>query len=116
MEIQKLLGFFVTREKHGRCEFPVWSGRIESQRQAHKNFILTNVANFEYDGETTFEDVDDIVTITEVGKVINLKNGKFCHVQKINNERFYGYVYKNSVLPKIIPDNIKIMHGYINYK
>ena len=103
----------VTRSKHGTSSNPILSGYTEAERIAHKQWILDNVAKPDYDGETTFTDVEFDVKI-KVGDVIKLKSGNYWHVQRVDNRGgAFGYVYKKATLPEIIPENIKITHGNV---
>jgi len=111
MENTQILGFYVTRSKHGRCKKPVWAGFTSEERENHKKFILEKVSRHEYDGETSFEDVESPVKLS-VDDVFWL-NGDRIRVAAIKGVFVTGYIQKMSQKTNKFKDKF-VWHGYIN--
>lgn len=91
--MNKLLGFTVKREKHPG-EHTVWTGQSFEGREAHKAWILCNVSDVEYDGVTTFTDVESPIVITATG--LQTIGGKLLDVVKLDERHALAYVMKKT--------------------
>lgn len=111
MSQSKILGFYVTRSKRGRCAKPVWSGFTEADREQHKAFVLEKVSRSEFDGETAFEDVESPVKIA-AGDVFTLDR-KTIRVESTKGVTAFGYVQKKSAKTGKLKDAFT-WHGYVN--
>lgn len=114
MTINKLLGFYVTRSKHGKCARVTWTGFDMHEREIHKKWILDNVSNEEYDGITTFENVSSDIVITSDTKTIILKSGQVRTIRYL--QQGFRVVASKLKINKsgIVLSESNIWHGYVN--
>lgn len=108
---QKLLGFYVSRSKHGECKMPVWCGITEKEREDHRQWILDNVADQEYDGETTLRYVESEIVIKETG-LYKTKKGGIIRIQSITGREAFGYIQTRTKAGKL--KDKTLVHFWIN--
>lgn len=107
----KLLGFYVSRSKQGECKIPVWCGITEKEREDHRQWILDNVADQEYDGETTFRYVESEIIIKATG-LYKTDKGGIIRIERIKGREAFGYIQKETKTGKL-KDKTPI-HFWIN--
>lgn len=107
----KLLGFYISRSKHGEGKRPVWCGTTEKEREDYKQWILDNVADSKYDGEITFRYVESDIVIKSLG-LYKTKKGNIIRIQNIKGREALGYIQKETKTGKL-KDKTPI-HFWIN--
>ena len=108
----KLYGFYVTRAKHGKCEKPVWSGLTKEGRESHKHWIIETVSNLEYDGLTSFVDIESEVIITAEGYYKDNRDRiiRICHTD--GSRYAHGYIQTKTKTGKL--KDKTLVHYWIN--
>ena len=96
--MNKLLCFTVQREKHPGDHI-VWTGQSVDGREDHKAWILAKVFNAEFDGVTTFADVESPIVITGTG--LQTIGGQLVDVVKIDDRCALVYVMKKTKAGKL---------------
>ncbi len=111
---KKLLGLRVTRT--GTVKFgtggthTVWCGFAESERVAHREFIMEHCYSPEFDGEITFEHVEDDAIVTRAGRHHSTIGDVM--IQGVRGVVWHGRLIKRGA--RGVERLDRIIHGYIN--
>ena len=97
--MKKLYGFKVIRSKHSQIN-TIWSSTDKEKREEHKRWILDNVSDRNYDGITTFDDVESDVVIDSTGYYKDNK-GRIVYIAKVTDRDCFGYIQEKTKTGRI---------------